>query len=375
MLPLISKTLMIKTTTLLGIIIFASFFGCAEKQNNNLNNKYILIGNIDGIENGTWIYLSLNGNTIDSTIISENKFELTGLINQPKEYDLFIKNTQNYSRFWLESGKIEFRAQNGAFRQAIVKGSKTQKEKDLLSTSLKDYRQRRDSLSAISRNPKSSDSIKKNAKEGLKIIYDNHLKIEEEFVKNNPNSYVSASLLEFYSTTLGKSKTKELYNFLTDSLKNTTYGKNVKRYLSLNKSPKIGEKYVDFSMANDRGKLISLSDFEGKLVLLDFWASWCGPCKAEYPALKEAYKRFKDKGFEIISISEDQTKERWEKAIEINGLDWVNLWEEIGNKADPYLIYGINGIPDNFLIDRNGIIIARDLRGKELISAIEKVYY
>lgn len=142
--------------------------------------------------------------------------------------------------------------------------------------------------------------------------------------------------------------------------------------MELNKNLKIGDKYVDFSMANDKEELIKLSDFEGKLILLDFWASWCGPCIKEYPALKKAYSQFNKDGFEIVSISEDQTRDSWLKAIENNELNWINLWQEEGSKADPYLIYGINGIPDNFLIDKNGIIVARDLRGEKLIKSIEQ---
>lgn len=363
---------MLKTTNIIGILILVLILGCTEKQNKELSNKYILKGNVNGIENDTWVYLSLDGKAVDSTQISENKFELEGRISQPTKFDLFIKNTQNYSQIWLEPGNINFKAQNGAFRVAKITGSKTQKEKDILNASTKDYRNRRDSLTTILRNPKANDSLKKSAKEGLQVIYDNHLKIEQEFVKNNPKSYVSAWLLDFYSTTLGKTKTVELYNVLDDSIKKSSYGKNINRFLDLNENPKIGDKYVDFSMTNEKGELINLSDFDGKLFLLDFWASWCGPCKEEYPALKKAYSKFKTDGFEIISISEDQTKESWIKAIDKNELNWVNLWQAGGNKADPYLIYGINGIPDNFLINEKGIIVARNLRGEKLISEIEK---
>ncbi|MCP4101673.1 MAG: TlpA family protein disulfide reductase [Lentisphaerae bacterium] len=125
-------------------------------------------------------------------------------------------------------------------------------------------------------------------------------------------------------------------------------------------------------MPNENGELTKLSGFEGKLILLDFWASWCGPCIKEYPALRKAYSKFNNDGFEIVSVSEDQTKEIWLKSIEKNELNWVNLWQDNGRKADPYLIYGINGIPDNFLINEKGIIVARNLRSEKLISKIEE---
>lgn len=360
-----------KLTKLIGIIIFTLFFGCKENKNSIPNNEFTLMGELEGIANGTWINLILNNKTIDSTQISDNIFSFKGNLDHPKDFSLYIKNSRNYARIWLEPKTVNFKAKNGEFSKAEIIGSNTQNEQEILSSSQKDYRNRRDSLTTIYRNPKISDSLKKVVSKELKRIYDSHTLIEQDFIKNNPKSYVSAYLVDFYSTTFGRTKTTELYNILSDSLKSSSYGKNINRYLNLNKNLKIGDKYIDFSMTNQNGKMINLSDYEGKLILLDFWASWCGPCIEEYPALKKAYSEFNNDNFEIVSISEDQTKSRWLKAIEKNELNWVNLWNENGNEADPYLIYGINGIPDNFLIDEKGVIIARNLRGERLIETVK----
>lgn len=361
-----------KLIRLIGIIILATFFGCKENKDSMPNNEYTLIGKLEGIENGTWINLMLDNKTIDSTKISDNSFSFKGNLDHPKEFSLFIKDSRNYAPIWLEAKTITFKAKNGEFNKAEITGSKTQNEQEILSSSVKDYRNRRDSLTTIYRDPNVSDSLKKEASKELQKIYDSHLLIEQDFIKNNTKSYVSASLVDFYSTTFGRTKTTELYNTLSDSLKSSSYGRNINRYLNLNKNLKTGDKYVDFSMTNENGEMINLSDFDGKLILLDFWASWCGPCIEEYPALKKAYSEFNENNFEIIGLSQDQSKDKWLKAIEKNELNWVNLWNEKGNNADPYLIYGINGIPDNFLINEKGIIVARNLRGEKLISKIKE---
>jgi peroxiredoxin len=356
---------------LVGIIILKAIFGCHQNKHKTIENEFILNGKIEGIDDHNWIYLTLDNQTIDSTKIVDNKFSMKGTIEHPKQYFLLVKNSQNYSRIWLESGEIEFQAKNGEFKNAIIKGSKAQKESDKLWKPILEYRKRRDSLSKIVYNHELHDSLKLNAKVELDKVRQNRLKIESAFIKENPTSYVSAKTLDFYSTSLPYNKVLELYNNFNDDVKKSSYGKSINRFLKLNKNPQIGDKYVDFSMPNEHGELIKLSDFEGKLILLDFWASWCGPCIKEYPALREAYSKFNKYGFEIVSVSEDQTKDRWLQSIEKNKLNWVNLWQDDGVKATPYLIYGINGIPDNFLINEKGIIVARGLKGIKLIETIE----
>jgi peroxiredoxin len=361
-----------KLIGLIGIIFLATIFGCKEKEDSLPNNEFKLIGELEGIENGTWINLVLNDKTIDSTQIFDNSFSFKGSLDHPKDFNLYIKDSRNYAQIWLEPKTITFKAKNEEFSKAKITGSNTQNEQKILRSSQKDYRNRRDSLTTIYRDPKVSDSLKKVASDELQKIYDSHTLIEQDFIKNNPKSYVSAFLVDFYSTTFGRTKTTELYNTLSDSLKSSSYGKNINRYLELNKDLKIGDKYVNFAMTNENGEMINLSDFNGKLILLDFWASWCGPCIEEYPALKKAYSEFNENNFEIVGLSQDQSKDRWLKAIEKNELNWVNLWNEKGNNADPYLIYGINGIPDNFLINKKGIIVARNLRGEKLMSKIKE---
>ncbi|WP_019037454.1 TlpA disulfide reductase family protein [Psychroflexus tropicus] len=362
-----------KRTTLIGILSFVTLCGCNENKKAVGDNEFVLKGELEGIENESWIYLMLNEKIEDSTKIENGEFSMKGYIEHPKEYNLMVKNSQNYSRLWLESGEIMFQAKDGEFDAATISGSDSQKESEKLWKPIWEYRKKRDSLSKIVYNDEIKDSLKIIAKPELKKVMQNRLKIEREFIRNNPQSFVSASTLDLYSTSFSNKTVTELYNNFDENVKNSVYGKSIKRFLELYKNPQIGDPYIDFSMTNENDELVKLSDFDGKLILLDFWASWCRPCIEEYPALKKAYSSFKEDGFEIVSISQDQTKKRWLKSIEENELNWVNLWEEEGRKADPYLIYGISGIPDNFLIDKNGIIVARNLRGENLIQKVKEV--
>lgn len=357
--------------SLCSIVLITILLGCNKNIDAEIDGAFTLNGEIEQIENGSWVFLKLDNQIIDSTQVSDNKFVLKGNVEHPKQFFLFLTNSPNQTRLWLEPGTITFKAKDGAFGQAQITGSLTQQEQDHLNALVKDYRYRRDSLTNILRVPDSSDSLKESARAALKVIYASHLQIEQEFIQEYPNSYVSIFLLDLFATTLGREKIKAMYNLLDEHLKTSSYGKNVDRFITLNKNLQVGDQYVDFAMANENGQLVKLSDFRGRLILLDFWASWCGPCIEEYPALKEAYDKFKDQGFEIVSLSQDASKTRWLKAIEEHSLNWINLWNEQGNKADPYLIYRISGIPDNFLINDKGVIVARNLRGKELIETIE----
>ena len=119
-------------------------------------------------------------------------------------------------------------------------------------------------------------------------------------------------------------------------------------------------------MENTIGEMKKLSDFNDKIILLEFWASNCGPCRQENPNLVKTYESYQPKGFEIFAVSQDTKKTNWLKAIEEDGLPWLQVSDLKGRDNSASLIYGINAIPDNFLIDKNGIIIGRNLRGEKL---------
>lgn len=151
-------------------------------------------------------------------------------------------------------------------------------------------------------------------------------------------------------------------------------------YQSKKQGTNVGDKAVELAFTSPEGKTIALSSLQGKIVLLDFWASWCGPCRMENPYVVAAYNKYKDskfkkaKGFTVYSVSLDQNKEAWLKAIEKDKLAWKNHVSDLGGwSSKPAAVYGVNSIPASWLIDQNGVIIGRGLRGAALEEALNNL--
>jgi len=323
-----------------GLILL--FISCNEKP----KEEFSLKGITNGMENGTVLYLDDNSsenNLIDSAIVNNNSFNFqTKLLKTPLQVALRTKTYSHYRFFWLENNPMKFDGTQTDFRNANVTGSKSE---NLIHNLHKE-------IDSLSREEQINKTIK--------------------FVKNNPNSIVSAYTLSVFSTTWGKEKTSKLFNKFSEENKNSEYGKKIAKYIELNKDPKVGEKYVNFEMEDTNGKIRKLSDFKDKIVLLEFWASNCGPCRQENPKLVKTYENYNPKGFEIFAVSQDIKKSNWLKAIEKDKLPWLQVSDLKGHNNSASLIYGINSIPDNFLIDKNGIIIGRNLRGEELNKKLEE---
>ncbi|WP_430909699.1 redoxin domain-containing protein [Maribacter sp. 2-571] len=317
--------------------------------NENLEKEFTLSGKTVVIDDGTVIYLEnpLSGNIIDSTKVENNHFYFkTKLPETPFQVVLrtSYRSHSTVRRLWLENKPMTFDATKTDFRNALVRGSESE-----------------------------------NLSQGLFKQIDTLFTFEEtenariEFIKNYTSSPVSSDILSIYSKHWGKEKTERLFNILSEENRTSEYGKRIKRFINLNKNTKIGEQFTDFEMANTDGKLKKLSDLKGKTILLEFWASWCLPCRQENPNLTKAYKKYKDNGLEILAVSLDSNKDAWLKAIQKDSLDWIHVSDLKGQENEAALIYGVHSIPDNFLIDKNGILIGRKLRGKKLNEKLKEI--
>jgi peroxiredoxin len=189
------------------------------------------------------------------------------------------------------------------------------------------------------------------------------------FIRNNPSSPMTLFALNNYSGyRIEPDEVEPLFNIISDKVKSSWSGKEFAGRLEGAKRTKIGSYATDFTQNDTSGVPVALSSFKGKYVLVDFWASWCGPCRQENPNLVKAFEKHKEQNFTVLGVSLDNTdgKEKWLKAIRKDGLAWTNVSDlKYFNNAAAKL-YGITAIPRNLLIDPDGKIVATDLRGEAL---------
>jgi len=312
----------------------------AQKLNYSIN------GTVRGFQNNSQLFLSdLSGGTylkIDSVKIQNGKFQFKGkLKSNPVQFAVHTKDYTDRVSFWVENTPMTISLEKGKFRQAIIKGSKTQSEAETFN----------------------------------KIIEkaENETRATEQFIRENPASVISALQLGFIKSEISKESLVDLFKTLSPKVKKSIYGQRISDYLTLNKNPQIGEKYIDFEEKNSAGKSVKLSDYDGKIVLLDFWGTWCAPCIEAFPELIEIYKEFNGKGFEILGVAADAKMEAVKKVEDRFGITWINVSDLKGDQNKAVITYGINAFPANFLIDINGIIIARNLSGDELKNKLKEL--
>ncbi|WP_207534193.1 TlpA disulfide reductase family protein [Desertivirga arenae] len=197
-----------------------------------------------------------------------------------------------------------------------------------------------------------------------------------QFAKENPNSFFSVvALSEAAGSKVDLPVFEPIFLALNPTLRNSDAGKEFAVRINAAKITVNGATAPDFTQNDVNDKPVKLSDFRGKYVLIDFWASWCGPCRAENPNLKEAYNKYKDKNFTVLGVSLDQPgkKAAWLAAIEKDGLTWTNVSDLNYWNNQAAKLYGVRAVPQNFLVDPNGKIVAQNLRGKELFTKLESL--
>jgi peroxiredoxin len=205
-------------------------------------------------------------------------------------------------------------------------------------------------------------------------------KTEEErltqFVKANPGSFAAVYLLNGYVNRMELEKVEGLYASLSPKYKDTRSGKSIIKGIEARKITAIGKTAPDFTQPDTLGNSVTLSSLRGQYVLVDFWASWCGPCRTENPNLVKTFNQYKDKGFTVLGVSLDQPgkKDAWLAAVHKDNLTWTQVSDLKFWENEAAVLYGIKAIPANLLLDKEGKIIAKDLRGEELNKKLSELF-
>lgn len=336
-----------------------------------------IVGNIVGLKDSL-ITLSipiLDSSKIYELEVKNGMFEWKGVVTQPERVFLLMKT--HYMRFYIDTGNalIHINGNANSISHIRVTGSKPQDEYELYSTSVEGVFNKYDALYDDSvykagHKDKNAEAVWGNKRS--EILSEINEK-RKEFILAHPSSIVSLSLVEDKAGTGDFYSVDSLYEGLSLYAQQTNAGKRIAKKLEVLKRSAVGQPFIDFVQADTSGRPIRLSNYKGKYVLLDFWASWCHPCRAENPNILSAYNLYKSKNFTVLAVSLDEDLNKWKKAIKEDKMPWQQVSDLKGFKNSIAKTYGISAIPCNFLIDPKGIIVAKDLRDVALKNKLAEV--
>ena len=354
------------------------------------SNRFTIIGKTKGIKDSTKLYLRKNESgsiavNSDSTYVIHNAFRFTGTVSEPCEYMIHTGYTGwqmmppesfQYISFWVSNTTIFLTDDVGNLRLSKISGSELQNDNNAINQLLVPLAITSDSLTRAFMKLSPSDTLKiKVLRERNNRNYLANQQICMDFIKTHPRSLLSAHILNIYKTTWGKEKTMELFGVLDKTVQELSYGKSIKVFIQQSYNISIGGPFVDIELPGLDGNLIKLTSLKGKYILLEFWASSCGPCRAEHPKLLELYTKYKEKGFEIYAVCLDEKKESWKQTVTHDKINWITESDLKGSSnCEAAMIYGVTGIPQNYLIDQEGKIIAKDIRGVALVAKMKEIF-
>lgn len=349
------------------------------------NSGFIIKGELKHLNDGEKVSLLYRGanysapDTLATTISKGNRFELKGRLNSPELLYLAAGKRKVQGLMFIDNAEINIKGTVDSMRQVSVMGSKANDDYVAFNKVITQFQIQETNLTRQYAKAKldNDEQIMNRIDSELKAIEVNKDKAILEICKNNLGSVISPYLIMSHIYSPDVSTYQPLFAKFLPEVKQSKYGQLLKTKLDLLSTVAVGRQAPNFTAKTPEGNSLSLKEVinQGKVTLIDFWASWCGPCRADNPGLVKSYEKYHSKGLNIIGFSLDKPSglSAWKKAITDDNLTWfhvsdLNEWESVAAK-----LYGITAIPQSVLIDGNGKIVAKNLKGEELNKKLEEL--
>lgn len=359
-------------------ILLVLLMVCSAMWTGLLAGDIIVKGQIEGIRKGRLFLIARTSeekvDTLGSCDFRRGKFALKATATEPMVTQLMVEGFSGGFMLFAEpavtyqaylSEGDDFYIKGGILNESYTAHMRVVDSLNLVITGLQE---RYDAMRAAKKFRSASQINDSLQREQSKLR-----EFTTTFLADNDNlimAYTVYSNIEMRDASLGE--TRRLYSTLGKGAKATQYGRMIEERIVRMARTEGGAKAPDFTLSDQQGNMITMSSVKGKIKIIDFWASWCGPCRLNNPTLRKLYEEYHSKGLEIIGVSLDTNKAAWEKAIEKDGLSWVNVSSLKGWKCEVVPLYSVKGIPALFILDENDNIIATGLKGEQLVTFIQE---
>lgn len=364
-----------------NLVVISLAVGIMASCSAPVKNEFRITGTVDTVFDGI-VYLQRRVEapmiSIDSVQLKDGKFSFKGTVDYPEVYYINIPGTKSLVPFFIEPAQIVININSKEIDKTKITGSKTQQEYDKYLDMLGQFNAKvRENYQMYVKAQEVGDAEKARYFDSLVNTFDaQRAQFSKTYVLENNSSFVSPYITYRNSWNYDLIELENTLNYFDTTLNHSLYMGHLKEYLATLKRTDIGQIYVAFMMQDTTGqKYLPIADLIGKnYLLVDFWASWCAPCREENPNLVALYRKYHEKGFDILGISLDSNRERWLMAIESDELTWHHVsdlkgWDNLAAK-----LYGIRSIPSSLLLNPQGTIIAKNLRGDDLRKKLEEIF-